>query len=79
MSRVDAAKFGALKAVLPLANSVAASDAYFPFPDGLEAVSGGGGDGSDPAGGSVRDQEVIDAATGLASRWCFTGMRHFRH
>ena len=42
MSRVDAAKFGAMKAVLPLANSVAASDAFFPFPDGLEAVAAAG-------------------------------------
>ncbi len=49
MSRVDAAKFGAMKAVLPLAGTVAASDAFFPFPDGLEAVAAGGRDGGDSA------------------------------
>ena len=50
MSRVDAAKFGAMKAVLPLAGTVAASDAFFPFPDGLEAVADGRRDGGDSAG-----------------------------
>ena len=50
MSRVDAAKFGAMKAVLPLKGCVAASDAFFPFPDGLEAVAAGRRDGGDSAG-----------------------------
>jgi hypothetical protein len=50
MSRVDAAKFGAMKAVLPLKGCVAASDAFFPFPDGLEAGAAGRSDGGDPAG-----------------------------
>src|SRR6201996_407964 len=62
MSRVDAAKFGAMKAVLPLANSVAASDAFFPFPDGLEAVAAAGATAVIQPGGSGRDQEGIDAA-----------------
>jgi phosphoribosylaminoimidazolecarboxamide formyltransferase / IMP cyclohydrolase len=79
MSRVDAAKFGAEKAVLPLANSVAASDAFFPFPDGLEAVAAAGATAVIQPGGSVRDQEVIDAANKLGLAMVFTGMRHFRH
>jgi phosphoribosylaminoimidazolecarboxamide formyltransferase / IMP cyclohydrolase len=79
MSRVDAAKFGAEKAVLPLANSVAASDAFFPFPDGLEAVAAAGATAVIQPGGSVRDQEVIDAANKLGIAMVFTGMRHFRH
>jgi phosphoribosylaminoimidazolecarboxamide formyltransferase/IMP cyclohydrolase len=79
MSRVDAAKFGALKAVLPLANCVAASDAFFPFPDGLEAVAAAGATSVIQPGGSVRDQEVIDAANRLGLAMVFTGVRHFRH
>ena len=79
MSRVDAAKFGAMKALLPLANSVAASDAFFPFPDGLEAVAAAGATAVIQPGGSVRDQEVIDAADRLGLAMVFTGMRHFRH
>jgi phosphoribosylaminoimidazolecarboxamide formyltransferase / IMP cyclohydrolase len=79
MSRVDAAKFGAMKAVLPLANCVAASDAFFPFPDGLEAVATAGATAVIQPGGSVRDQEVIDAANRLGLAMIFTGVRHFRH
>ena len=79
MSRVDAAKFGAMKAVLPLANCVAASDAFFPFPDGLEAVAAAGATAVIQPGGSVRDQEVIDAANRLGLAMIFTGVRHFRH
>jgi phosphoribosylaminoimidazolecarboxamide formyltransferase/IMP cyclohydrolase len=79
MSRVDAAKFGAMKAVLPLDNSVAASDAFFPFPDGLEAVATAGATAVIQPGGSVRDQEVIDAANRLGLAMVFTGVRHFLH
>jgi phosphoribosylaminoimidazolecarboxamide formyltransferase / IMP cyclohydrolase len=79
MSRVDAAKFGAMKAVLPLANSVAASDAFFPFSDGLEAVAAAGATAVIQPGGSVRDQEVIDTANRLGLAMVFTGMRHFLH
>ena len=79
MSRVDAAKFGAMKALLPLANSVAASDAFFPFADGLEAVAAAGATAVIQPGGSVRDQEVIEAANRLGIAMVFTGMRHFRH
>jgi len=79
MSRVDAAKFGAMKAVLPLKGCVAASDAFFPFPDGLEAVGQAGAKAVIQPGGSVRDEEVIAAADKLGIAMVFTGMRHFRH
>jgi phosphoribosylaminoimidazolecarboxamide formyltransferase/IMP cyclohydrolase len=79
MSRVDAAKFGAMKAVLPLAGCVAASDAFFPFPDGLEAVAEAGATAVIQPGGSVNDQKVIEAADKLGLAMVFTGIRHFRH
>ena len=79
MSRVDAARFGAMKAVLPLKGCVAASDAFFPFPDGLEAVAAAGATAVIQPGGSVRDQDVIDAADRLGMAMVFTGIRHFRH
>ncbi len=79
MSRVDAARFGAMKAVLPLKGTVAASDAYFPFPDGLEAVAAAGATAVIQPGGSVKDQDVISAADRLGMAMVFTGIRHFRH
>jgi len=79
MSRVDAAKFGALKAVLPLKGCVAASDAFFPFPDGLETVVSAGATAVIQPGGSVKDGDVIAAADRLGVAMVFTGMRHFRH
>ena len=79
MSRVDAARFGAMKAVLPLEGTVAASDAFFPFPDGLEAVVKAGATAVIQPGGSVRDAEVIEAANRLGVAMAFTGIRHFRH
>jgi phosphoribosylaminoimidazolecarboxamide formyltransferase / IMP cyclohydrolase len=79
MSRVDAARFGAMKAVLPLAGCVAASDAFFPFPDGLETVVQAGATAVIQPGGSVKDQDVIDAADRLGIAMVFTGIRHFRH
>jgi phosphoribosylaminoimidazolecarboxamide formyltransferase / IMP cyclohydrolase len=79
MSRVDAARFGAQKAVLPLKGTVAASDAFFPFPDGLEAVAVAGATAVIQPGGSVKDQDVIAAADRLGMAMVFTGMRHFRH
>ncbi|MGP8175267.1 MAG: bifunctional phosphoribosylaminoimidazolecarboxamide formyltransferase/IMP cyclohydrolase [Terracidiphilus sp.] len=79
MSRVDAARFGAMKAVLPLTGCVAASDAYFPFADGLEAVAQAGATAVIQPGGSVRDEEVIAAADKLGMAMVFTGIRHFRH
>ena len=79
MSRVDAARFGAMKAVLPLQGCVAASDAYFPFPDGLEAVAQAGATAVIQPGGSVNDDKVIAAADKLGLAMVFTGIRHFRH
>jgi phosphoribosylaminoimidazolecarboxamide formyltransferase/IMP cyclohydrolase len=79
MSRVDAAKFGAMKAVLPLKDCVAASDAFFPFPDGLEAVAQAGATAVIQPGGSMRDDAVIAAADKLGLSMVFTGIRHFRH
>jgi phosphoribosylaminoimidazolecarboxamide formyltransferase/IMP cyclohydrolase len=79
MSRVDAARFGAMKAVLPLAGCVAASDAFFPFPDGLEAAAAAGATAIIQPGGSVNDDKVIAAADKLGLAMVFTGVRHFRH
>jgi phosphoribosylaminoimidazolecarboxamide formyltransferase/IMP cyclohydrolase len=79
MSRVDAARFGAMKAVLPLAGTVAASDAFFPFPDGLETIVEAGATAVIQPGGSVRDDAVVEAADRLGIAMVFTGIRHFRH
>jgi phosphoribosylaminoimidazolecarboxamide formyltransferase/IMP cyclohydrolase len=79
MSRVDAARFGAMKALLPLIGCVAASDAYFPFPDGMEAAVAAGATAIIQPGGSVRDPEVIAAADRLQVAMVFTRLRHFRH
>ncbi|HEY8997791.1 MAG TPA: bifunctional phosphoribosylaminoimidazolecarboxamide formyltransferase/IMP cyclohydrolase [Edaphobacter sp.] len=79
MSRVDAARFGAMKAVLPLAGTVAASDAFFPFPDGLETIAAAGATAVIQPGGSVKDADVIAAANRLGVAMVFTGVRHFRH
>jgi len=79
MSRVDSARLGAEKAVLPTAGTVAASDAFFPFPDGVEVIAKAGATAIIQPGGSVRDQEVIDAANRLNLAMVFTGVRHFRH
>ncbi len=79
MSRVDSVKVGAMKAVLPLAGSVLASDAYFPFADGVEEAAKHGITAVIQPGGSVRDEEVIAAADRLGLAMVFTGVRHFRH
>ena len=79
MSRVDSCKIGAMKAVLPLKGTVAASDAFFPFPDGVEEIARAGATAIIQPGGSVRDQEVIETADRLGLAMVFTGVRHFRH
>ena len=79
MSRVDSVKIGAMKAVLPLAGTVVASDAYFPFPDGVEEAVAHGATAFIQPGGSIRDAEVIAAADRLGVAMVFTGVRHFRH
>lgn len=79
MSRVDSCKIGAMKAQLPLKGTVAASDAFFPFPDGVEEIARAGSTAIIQPGGSVRDQEVIEAADRHGMAMIFTGVRHFRH
>jgi len=79
MSRVDSCKIGAQKAVLPLKGTVVASDAFFPFPDGVEEIAKAGATAIIQPGGSVRDQEVIEAADRFGLAMIFTGVRHFRH
>lgn len=79
MSRVDSVKLAAMKAMLPLAGTVVASDAFFPFPDGVEEAARHGATAVIQPGGSVKDQEVIDAANRLGLAMVFTGIRHFRH
>jgi phosphoribosylaminoimidazolecarboxamide formyltransferase/IMP cyclohydrolase len=79
MSRVDSVKIGAMRAVLPLAGTVVASDAYFPFADGLEEAVAHGATAFIQPGGSIRDAEVIAAADRLGVAMVFTGVRHFRH
>ena len=79
MSRVDSVNIGAMKAHLPLQGTVVASDAYFPFPDGLEQAVKHGAVAFIQPGGSVNDEKVIAAADQLGVAMVFTGIRHFRH
>jgi phosphoribosylaminoimidazolecarboxamide formyltransferase/IMP cyclohydrolase len=78
-SRVDSVKVGAMKAILPLKGTVLASDAFFPFPDGVEDAASHGVTAIIQPGGSVKDPEVIAAANRLGLVMVFTGIRHFRH
>jgi phosphoribosylaminoimidazolecarboxamide formyltransferase/IMP cyclohydrolase len=82
MSRVDSARIAAIKAQnagLSLADSVVASDAFFPFRDGVDVVAQAGAKAIIQPGGSVRDDEVIAAADELGLAMVFTAVRHFRH
>jgi phosphoribosylaminoimidazolecarboxamide formyltransferase/IMP cyclohydrolase len=79
MSRVDSVKLAVMKAQTSLAGSVVASDAFFPFPDGVEAAAKAGAVAVIQPGGSVRDGEVIAAADRLGLAMVFTGIRHFLH
>jgi phosphoribosylaminoimidazolecarboxamide formyltransferase/IMP cyclohydrolase len=79
MSRVDAAKVALMKSILPIAGTFAASDAFFPFRDGLDLLAGAGIRAVIQPGGSVRDAEVIAAANEHEMTMVFTGERHFRH
>ncbi len=82
MSRVYSAKIAAIKAAdenLSVAGSVMASDAFFPFRDGIDAAADAGITAVIEPGGSMRDDEVIDAANEHGMAMVFTGMRHFRH
>jgi phosphoribosylaminoimidazolecarboxamide formyltransferase/IMP cyclohydrolase len=89
MSRVDSVKIAAAKAAeagkaagleqSPSVGSVLASDAFFPFADGLEAAAAAGVTAVIQPGGSVRDQQIVDAADAAGIAMVFTGIRHFRH
>jgi phosphoribosylaminoimidazolecarboxamide formyltransferase/IMP cyclohydrolase len=82
MSRVDSVKIAVMKAAtagLSLADTVVASDAFFPFPDGVEEAGRAGATAVIQPGGSVRDAEVVAAANKMGMAIVFTGVRHFRH
>ena len=79
MSRVDSVKLAGMKAVLPVKGCVMASDAFFPFRDGLDAAAQAGITTVIQPGGSIRDPEVIKAADEHGMAMILTGMRHFRH
>jgi phosphoribosylaminoimidazolecarboxamide formyltransferase/IMP cyclohydrolase len=79
MSRVDSVKLAVMKAQLPLKGSVLASDAFFPFRDGLDEAAKAGVTAVIEPGGSVRDEEVIAAANQHKIALVFSGERHFRH
>ena len=78
-SRVDAVRLAVAKAGEQAHGAVLASDAFFPFPDGVELAADAGVTAIVQPGGSVRDQQVIETADRLGLAMCFTGMRHFRH
>jgi phosphoribosylaminoimidazolecarboxamide formyltransferase / IMP cyclohydrolase len=79
MSRVDSCRIAVDKARLPTAGAAAASDAFFPFRDGLDALAAAGVKSVVQPGGSKRDPEVIEAADEAGIAMLFTGVRHFRH
>ena len=82
MSRVNSARIAAIKAEhagLPVAGAVMASDAFFPFRDGIDNAAKAGITAVIQPGGSMRDAEVIAAADEAGIAMVFTGMRHFRH
>ena len=82
MSRVDSARIASIKAQqadLTLTGSVVASDAFFPFRDGLDVIVKAGAIAIIQPGGSIRDDEVIAAANEHGATMVFTGIRHFRH
>ena len=82
MSRVDSARIASIKAQqagFSLKGSVVASDAFFPFRDGLDVVVHAGATAIIQPGGSIRDNEVIEAANEQGVAMVFTGIRHFRH
>jgi phosphoribosylaminoimidazolecarboxamide formyltransferase/IMP cyclohydrolase len=82
MSRVDSTRIAAIKAAeagLSLAGSVVASDAFFPFRDGVDVIADNGAIAVIQPGGSIRDDEVIAAANERGIAMVYTGVRHFRH
>jgi phosphoribosylaminoimidazolecarboxamide formyltransferase / IMP cyclohydrolase len=79
MNRVDSVRLASQRAVLPLEGCVMASDAFFPFPDGIIAAAGAGVKAVIQPGGSLKDAEAIEAADAHDMAMVFTGIRHFRH
>lgn len=79
MSRIDSARLAVMKSVLPVKGTVVASDAFFPFRDGLDLLGEAGVTAIVQPGGSVRDEEVVRAADERGLAMLFTGRRHFRH
>ena len=79
MSRVDSARFGISKAILPIRGCVMASDAFFPFRDGIDVAAQAGIQAVIQPGGSVKDEEVIQAANEHGMAMIVTGVRHFKH
>jgi phosphoribosylaminoimidazolecarboxamide formyltransferase/IMP cyclohydrolase len=79
MSRVDSVQLAVSKATRPLPGCVLASDAFFPFADGVQAAIDAGVTAFIQPGGSIRDPEVIDAVNAAGGTMVFTGVRHFRH
>jgi phosphoribosylaminoimidazolecarboxamide formyltransferase/IMP cyclohydrolase len=79
MSRVDSVRIGIEKSRVPLEGAAMASDAFFPFRDGVDAAAAAGVTAVVQPGGSVRDREVIEAADQHGVAMVFTGRRHFRH
>ncbi|MBI5789265.1 MAG: bifunctional phosphoribosylaminoimidazolecarboxamide formyltransferase/IMP cyclohydrolase [Candidatus Schekmanbacteria bacterium] len=79
MSRVDSSRLAVMKARSPLTGSALASDAFFPFRDGIDAAAEAGATAIIQPGGSLKDDEVINAANEQRMAMIFTGMRHFKH
>ena len=79
MSRVDSAKIAIMKSNLSTKGAVGASDAFFPFADGLKVLIDAGITSVVQPGGSIRDEEVIKAADEAGIAMVFTGIRHFKH
>jgi phosphoribosylaminoimidazolecarboxamide formyltransferase/IMP cyclohydrolase len=79
MSRVDSARLAVQKAQLPLKGTAVASDAFFPFRDGVDEIAKAGATAVIQPGGSVKDEEVIAAADEHKLAMIFTGVRHFKH
>jgi phosphoribosylaminoimidazolecarboxamide formyltransferase/IMP cyclohydrolase len=78
-SRVDSVKLAIMKAVLPTTGAVVGSDAFFPFRDGIDIAARAGVTAIVQPGGSMKDDEAIQAADEHGIAMLFTGMRHFRH
>ena len=79
MSRIDSVRLAVSKAPRPVEGSVLASDAFFPFPDGVKEALAAGVRAVVQPGGSIRDEAVISTVDMAGARMVFTGQRHFRH